>query len=513
MRASIRFRSAGLLMAALAGAPAFTPTPALGQLISIRTVPVSQEHQFRVFPSHTAAMGGVTIAVSDSLLDPFANPAKGGALTRSYFFTAPSTYGVSSGAGSGHALPSGTFLRRGPWYAGALLAVQDLDPAEQLGQPGLFLRCPTCNNVGLRVPVEPRSPGNQYAFALLGRDVPSAGLSVGASIFWAGLDGVDGVDLLYAGSVDVAQRGSALDLRLGLTKRWDGDRTLEATVLHNRFGMTHDVWYLDMFWDPGAAELAQQPRLDRNLDRSNTWGLHVVHERPLAAEGWRVGWLGTVNYKTHPKIPNYAIMNIPRDPGHSWAFDAGVGFSRTRDTFTFGVDLVYEPIWSYTWADAAVPVTTRVGGTIPEGGKTIENWFRFSNALLRMGLGEEFEASPTGPAITLQLGLETRWIDYRLEQRDNVQLSERELDESWVEWVPTWGIGLRRPTWELRYSGSATNGTGRPGVLAPRGGILEVSTLSAGAAGSNILAAPSGPVSLTPVQVITHQITFALPLR
>jgi hypothetical protein len=52
------------------------------QLITIRTVPVSQAHQFDIYPSRTLAMGGVSIAVDDPLLDPFANPATGARVER-----------------------------------------------------------------------------------------------------------------------------------------------------------------------------------------------------------------------------------------------------------------------------------------------------------------------------------------------------------------------------------------------------------------------------------------------
>jgi hypothetical protein len=296
-------------------------------------------------------------------------------------------------------------------------------------------------------------------------------------------------------------------------KEWSGERSLEAIALHNRFGTSHDVYYLDAFWDPGIQQVTMRPRLEQNLDRTRTWGLHLAYQQPLASDGWRMGWLATANRMGHPKIPNYEIMNIPRDPGHSMAFDLGVGFARTRDTFTFGVDLVYEPIWSYTWADAAAPVETRLGTMIPEGGKTIENRFRFSNALVRMGIGDEVVLDESGTAIGVQWGLESRLIDYRLEQQDNVQLSERDLEEDWVEWTPTWGIALRRPGWEIRYRGSVTTGTGRPGVRGP-GACFDLCVLNdAAAVGSNVLVAPSGPLTLDPVSVVAHQLTLLLPLR
>ena len=51
------------------------PTPA--QLISIKAVPIAQGDQFAIFPSNNFGMGGVSIALADTLLDPCVNPAKG----------------------------------------------------------------------------------------------------------------------------------------------------------------------------------------------------------------------------------------------------------------------------------------------------------------------------------------------------------------------------------------------------------------------------------------------------
>jgi len=83
--------------------------------------------------------------------------------------------------------------------------------------------------------------------------------------------------------------------------------------------------------------------------------------------------------------------------------------------------------------------------------------------------------------------------------------------ESWVEWTPTWGLTVRFPELELRYSGRVTKGTGRPGVgVRANGWALE----DAGAvrAGS-LLVAPSGPLTLDAVSVVTHQFSLSLPIR
>src|ERR1043166_4739207 len=53
--------------------------PTLGaQLISIKTVPIAQGDQFDIFPSQHRGMGGVSLALAVTLLDPFRNPARAG---------------------------------------------------------------------------------------------------------------------------------------------------------------------------------------------------------------------------------------------------------------------------------------------------------------------------------------------------------------------------------------------------------------------------------------------------
>ncbi|MGH7701260.1 MAG: hypothetical protein ACREMJ_12180 [Gemmatimonadales bacterium] len=485
---------------------------ASAQVISIRTVPVSQADQFEIFPSHNLGMGGVAIALADTVLDPFRNPALGARLGGPRLFGSPALYSVSRDAGGGRALPLAAFLPAGHWFGGLALALQEVDEA---GTDLPQFRPPVALDQSIAPgpipsPRSPRSHGNAFVHAAVGRRLPSAGLSVGASVFWADLHGVDGVDLLYAGSDNLRQDGHATDVRLGLLKEWSGNRSLEAVLVHNRFNMTHDVTYLDPFWDPGTQQVQLRPRLEHNVDRTNIWGLHLEYERPLGDAGWRVGWLATANLMSHPKIPNYELQNIPRDPGHSSAYNFGLGFSRTTGPATFGVDLIYEPIWSNTWAEAAEPMVTRLGDTIPTGGKTIENDFRFSNALLRLGVSRELEGNDPRRGAAFQLGLVVRSIHYWLAQYDNVQVFGRNQEERWIEWTPTWGLSLRFPEFEIRYRGRVTHGTGRPGV-GSNGGFAIAD--AAGVRSGGILLAPSGPLTLDEVSVVAHQVSLSLPLR
>jgi hypothetical protein len=484
-------------------------TTASAQLISIKTVPLAQGDQFDIFPSYNSGMAGVSIALADTLADPFVNPAMGARVRGTRFFGSPTFYRVSSDAGGGRTLPLGAFVRSRSGFAGIALALQQVD-ASRRNNPFF---APDLLDVSVAPPeaLSQRSRDNRFAFAMLGNVFPETGISLGASVLWAGLNMVDGVDLLYAGSQNIKQFGGMVDVRLGLLKEWKADRSLEAVLVHNRFGMTHDVTYLDWFWDPTQQRQAARPRVEHNPDRTNTWGLHVEYERPLTASGVRIGWLATANVLSHPKIPNYELMNIPRDPGRSHAYNLGVGLSRVNGPATFGIDLIYEPIWSHTWADAAAPVERRLGGTIPAGGKTIENDFRFSNAIARVGVTENIPLG--GPAAaSIQLGLAVRSIHYWLEQYDNVQSFGRSQEEGWLEWTPAWGMSVHFPELEIRYRGRLTSGTGRPGVAGGQGGG-DPRVLQAADSRASILLAPSGPLTLDPVRVTTHQISLSLPLR
>jgi hypothetical protein len=492
--------------------------PAIGaaQIISLKTVPVAAGDQFMIFPAHNLGMGGVSIALSDEWLDPFVNPALGARLSGSRIFGSPVFYGITNANGSARTLPVGALFGSATWFGGGTLAIQQLDAG------GNFFNGPIPLTI-LRDDLVPipsqqllsdQTASNMYAFGMFGRKLGDSRTAVAGSFFYGDLNAVDGVDLLYALSQNVDQYGYVADARVGVSRDLGADRSLEILALHNSFDMTHDVTYVNWVWDPAPicgdtiSGLVPCPprfeqRLEKNLDRTRTWGLHGRYQQPLTDTGWRLGTVFTVNYKTHPKIPNYEIMNIPRDPGSSWASNAGVGLSRTHGPARFGFDLVLEPIWSDTWAEADTAMRTASGKTIPPGGRTVENRFVFTNAHVRMGVAREDRR--TG----LQVGLQVRSISYRLDQTDLVAESSRTQREDWMEWTPTWGGSLKFPEFEIRYLGRLTTGTGRPGVAwtGARGAMVEM------AAAADIIVAPSGPLTLQDAHVVTHQVAVTLPIR
>ena len=488
---------------------------AAAQLIAIKTVPVAEGDQFGFFPASNLGMAGVSIALDDTLRDPFSNPARGARLRGTHFFGSPSFYSVSNKAGSGQTLPLGGFVQRGSSYAGAVLALQEITDArrEQVVPPVVFDALTTTRSFAPDVPPGPQSHTNRYAFAMVGRELTDRKFSLGASVFWSGLTGVDGVELLYAGSRSIKQLGQAVDFRVGLQKEWAGNQSLAAVLVHNRFAMTHDVTFIDSFWDPTTRSVQATPRVEHNPDRTNTWGLHLQYQRPVSDSGVRVGGIFTMNRMSHPKIPNYQIASvqvIPWDPGYSSAFNIGVGLSQSQGPMTFAVDAIYEPIWSYTWGDAQSPITTALGATIPAGGKTVENHFTFSNAIFRAGVGRDFKLEIPESSMRVQFGTELHSIDYHLDQFDNVVAAGRQHDESWTEWTYGAGVSLRFPEVEVHYRARMTTGTGRPGII-PEGRALAAP--DATFAASSFIVAPSGPLTLTPVRVTTHQFSVSVPIR
>ncbi|MBA2708418.1 MAG: hypothetical protein H0U59_11510 [Gemmatimonadaceae bacterium] len=472
------------------------PAAGTAQLVTPKTVPVLQGGQFDMFPSARAGMGGVTIAVDDTLLDPFVNPAKTTRIGVAHVFGAPYFHSVSGSRGGGRSIPVGGGGSWGDWSATGLFTFQQLDRAG-----------PTWN-----LSTSEQSAFNQYvAGSIARRMTPST--SIGFGVQLAALDAIDGVDLLYAGSDRIDQSGSLADYRLGFTKEVGVDRHLEVLLLHSRTDMRHDVRFTTVRWDSVGRRIVETQRTDRNEDRTNIWGVHTEYSRPVGSEGWHLGWLGTANRLSHPKIPNYVIQNIPRDPGTTYSYNAGVGIGRSVRGTSFAADLIYEPMFADTWADAANDTAVAGGGTIAAGGKTVENTFRFNNVKMRLGAGRDIAIRREGSTILgIQLGLGLHAINYRLQQANNVLRTFRTQREDWIEWSPTLGLRLRSRDMDLMYNfsltcGPGSCGQGQGGFPLFGGGALET------AAGGGIIAAPSGELFMQSGSLKVHKLTISLPIR
>ncbi|MCZ0936123.1 MAG: hypothetical protein OXJ54_13165 [Gemmatimonadetes bacterium] len=472
---------AGVLLAAF---PAFAGEAA-AQLIQIRTVPVATGDQFLTTPSANFGMAGLTYAVDDSIADGWSNPAKGALLSESSLLSAPVYYGISEGGGGGLTFPIAGLITGEDWFGGVTAAMQDIDA----DGGRRFWTADRLSEISTR---------NLYAGTFVGRRLGSGAWSLGIGASVASLEAMGGVDRLYADADEIDQSGSVRDVRLGAYRESGRDRA-SAVLVHNAVSMTHEVTYADVIRWNRFEQVSI--RKETNLDRTRTWGLQLGWDRLLRAPGWRIGASMTVNRKSHPKIPNYNLQNIPRDPGNSLAWELGFGVARSLNGTTAGMDVALQPILSDTWQEAEEPTETANGATIPVGGRTIENRFSFLNLRLRVGVGHEFEK------VGLRMGLEGRSYDYTLEQTNNVLDAFRTQDESWIEWTPAAAAVFRLGSADLHYGVRVTTGTGQPGVGS------DFAANSPDSGGGDFVVAPEGPLTLADARVLTHQFWVRIPIR
>lgn len=498
---------------ALCALTALAITPAQAQFIGIKTVPLATGDQFLIFPSRNLGFGGLSLSVRDPMLDPFVNPAKAARLPGSQVFGAPSFYNISESGGAGRTLPAGGLFSSDKVFGGLVLTFQQLEASErpQFCCLGVDARGFSSVAPPQEQTLSGRSHINQYAFGMVGTRLRE-GLSIGASGMFGSLNAIDGIEHLYPNAFSLDQNGYVADVRLGLLDERVNGRAVEAMLVFSTVDMVHDVGNLDLIWDTLSFRPVRRNRIDRNTDVTHTYGLHLGYQGAARATGWRPAALATANYKLHPRIPNYQLMSIPRDPGYSFAYNFGVGIGTDEGPGTVGIEAVLEPIWSRTWANAdrVIPLTGRP--SLQPGDRSIENAFVFHNAHFRAGVQREIEFGPRAAAqkLDVQLGFAMRSINYRLVQRDYALGTARTQREDWIEATPTWGLTLRFPELEIRYVGRQTSGTGRPGVAGSFSGRAGIEVASAA---PDILLAPSSALTLTDALVRTHQIAVTVPLR
>ncbi|HUP90140.1 MAG TPA: hypothetical protein VM100_12335 [Longimicrobiales bacterium] len=469
---------------------------AVAQLINIRTAPVSVGEQFYTFPSRLMGMGG-GMALRDLEADPFSNPATGSRINGAILSGTPTLYYLPQESGFGRTMPV-TIMGSSATSFGALsLAAQELESAHSSFQTSLAGKS------------FDRFSHNFYSFGMLGQKFEKEHIAVAISASHAKLDALHMVDLLYPDAVAIDQGGGITDLRLGFVKEYDSTRSLEAVVVRNHVDITHDVTYIDNPWrwgmDPATPIPTPKPRVEHNQDKTTTWGAHLAYQARSADSKWHFGTYGTANTKSHPKIPNYSFSHIPRDPGNSLAFAAGVGAARVATSNTWAFDFAYMPMWTSTWAEAATPTTTRTGKVIPVGGPTIENEFVFSNTDFHFGWMHNFDDA------NIQLGMNLLHVNYYLDQYDNVNETPHQLDESWTEITLSWGFAIDLGRFEARYFGHHKGGGVNFGGMEMRAPIVNVPD----AGGPDIVSAPNatfGAMTVQPTVVVIHQFGFSVPI-
>ena len=481
MNPVLRYSTAVLLLA--------LPVTLEAQHISLKTVPIPLGEQFSIFPSRNLGMGSVRVAHDDAQLDPFTNPARISMAPDLRVFALPTFYGEANSMLGGRTFPIAVVVPGKRIFGSAAFAMQQVDT------PRRFRWGPPIVEDGSVFGEEGGS--NVYVQGSVGARL-SKRTALGASVYHADLDGVDAVNLLYGNSIAIDQSGSVGDVRVGLLHDFGAERRLDAVVLRSSVDMRHDVLYQDWTWTPtGPTDVRTWTEL--NEDRTITWGAHLRYRQPLNTTGAYLGLIATGSTKAHPKIPNYNIVNIPRDPGNSTAFNFGVGLSNITSDGEFSMELVYEPGRSHTWAYADTAIAAPAG-TIQPGGKTVDNQFRYGNWNLAVGVAREGERGG------FQLGLRMHQTRFSLDQHNYLTSTRRRTDERWLEWAPSWGGVLKFKGFDLRYTGRATM-KGWPSVTF-LGGRAE---MAVSAPDIDYVVGPTGPVQLQEYRVTMHRFMVSVP--
>lgn len=500
----------------------------LAQAIQVRTVPVIAGNQSEFQPSLARGIGGLSVAFVDPLGDPFINPAKAYRLRGVNIFSSPTRNSWSNEDGrpvitslgsskypsaSISSVPFGGFYSSGTFFGGGLMAYQGYSAERSLpiAQPGLVVQIPQG--------VMKRDLGNNtYLFGLFGARLPESRVTLGASVSWGHFGAMDGVNLLYPGSYDIRQDGSALEYKLGVLGELSELDEIEFVAAKTQLRATHEVTFPNLF-----IMGAQSPyRTEMNRDESNGWILHAGYTR-LLGKGWRMGGIVTVNWKDYPKIPNYSLANIPRDPGTTIAYNLGFGMVQETPRTTWGFEYIYEPITSNTWAEAGEAQTNPVSPPLPANFKTIENFFDFHNHIVRVGV-----QSKTGlDWLDYRLGAQLHFHSYELNQIDNLNRMSRNDNQDWLETTLAGGLNVRFSNFQLIYTVQLILGNGMVGVITSGGWVMGTPTGGGGAIGGgggiigvttesralDFLVAPSGKLLVDKIPLLTQQITFIFKLE
>lgn len=468
---------------------------AFSQLIPLKTIPLATGEQFLIFPSVNRAIGGTTLALSDSLSDPFDNPASGGLISGIQVFAAPSYYGIGlnrgrAGGSSAQTFPFGLLFRSGDVFGGMALARQTISLDEQ--------NTPVFNTGFFNTVPQQKEMTNSYTFGILGVRIPESSFSVGVSAFWSDLNALEGVQYLYSTpNDDLWQRGSMSVYRLGLRGEWDNERVLEVLFAYQETEMKHGYSLISfpMPWDSWIV-----PRVVEHIeeDQSNGYAFSTNYRQAIS-EKFHAGAMIGFDVRSYPKIPNYELMSIPRDPGTSLAWNLGIGLVSPGPKAIGAIDVIYEPASSETWAEATAPITTPSGGRISVGGRTVENEFDFYNYIVRAGVRSAVR--------DIGVGVSLHRYKYYLRQINHITEQLRRQREEWSEWTFSLSFGFDLFGGHVKYLGLFTVGSGRPSV-EPR----RVLTTSAMDRLSTFLVAPSGPLTLNEAWTGTHQVSFVVHL-
>jgi hypothetical protein len=176
---------------------------------------------------------------------------------------------------------------------------------------------------------------------------------------------------LYPNATSFSVSGTDMTMRLGITQQMVDSSEL-SLVAGRKIFETYQ-----------HAEYTRGMPVD-NVDKNRAWFAQALYRRHLT-DNTTLGLNAVGNWKEHPKIPDYPITGIPRDPGTTEAYNFGAGLAWTGDSrTTLAVEYVIEPISSKTWVEAESDQQIN-GQTVHAGDVTQRNNYTFLNHILRIG--------------------------------------------------------------------------------------------------------------------------------
>lgn len=484
------------------------------QWISIRTVPIIASNQSEFQPSLARGMGNLSIAFDDPLGAHFINPAKASLMNGITLFASPSRNSwsnedgraVFAGGGSSfypgasiNSIPFGGFFKSDNYFGGIMVAYQgyagerSLRNFNTIGRPaGFYLLDVKKTDVG----------NNTYLYGLFGMSIPNTRLSVAISGSWGKFGAIDGVNLLYPGALDIKQDGEAWEAKFGAVGELaDGDR-LEFVAGRSIYKAIHEVSYSDFFWFWRDPLITNFIRTEINKDETKEWLMYARYLRPINGF-WKVGASLSVNWKDHPKIPNYSLANIPRDPGISVAYNIGIGANWSNSKSLWGFEYIYEPIITNTWAEAGEEILPPPNQNLPPNFKTIENFFSFYNHIIR--IGHQWQSKLEW--LDFRFGVQLHFYKYNMNQNDNIRRTAREFSTDWLETTASGGLTANLGNIRLMYTLQLVFGNGMVGTVS------SFTTFADGARTSDFLPAPSANLVVDKITLVTQQLTFVYQLE
>jgi hypothetical protein len=455
---------------------------ASGQSIQVKTVPLLSTDQFALVPSIRDDMGGVSLALRDPLQDLWENPARFAGV-QSRFLFAPRFNHWSYGQEIGY------YYRSGAPFA----STSEIRSDSRLLTLPLLWTCARGNShFSSLIAIQRIAEGNtsrdnfsagNYPLAVsAGHFFPALRTAAGLSAEYIHLEGMDGVYLLYPDAARISQKGRAWHMRTGF-----------AGNLPNR-----DAWSVAA--GIYSYRLEQTALGIRNMDENEGWFVRSDYEKHLGSAltaAFSVTW----DRKHHPKIPEYPLANIPRDPGNTRALNIGAGLKWAEGHTLAAVDLIYQPIDVKTWADAAADVPLGDGGIYRKGDIVQRNDYHFHNLIVRSG-------GQIAPLAWLELrsGVQMRLFSYDYYQNDFINRMERrgKPQREWTEVDFTSGVTVKLKGLDLGYSLRLQTGTG----LLERQWVWLWMGAEDAFVKSDFILPPTVPLNVTPVTYYTHRLTL-----